>query len=274
MYHRRNLKTDNSITGLLPAIITLAIFIISNIFWGFHVGFRVLAVMIAIYSLFQFRAYHRVRNLTYLVSAIYLSTFALFLIFAPITKSGLDKNNFTSLNKFLGFIMLSLLVWLVYLMFTRKVKWKGREVFELAAMSVKDASNGFTERPYPTGKINYSRRDLFDFASFLRYNQIALPFYEENKIAFVPIKMGQEFKFLYTNNFDYKDSSWVLFDYEGNVTVHISKKDYLDYKENLSFDQLCESMGNLFKEFFELFIKGEEVRIIDRLDSLNISIFK
>ena len=274
MYHRRNLKTDNSITGLLPAIITLAIFIISNIFWGFYVGFRVLAVMIAVYSLFQFRAYSRVRNLTYLVSAIYLLSLSLFLFFAPISSSGIDKRNFTSLNKFLAFAVFSLLIWLVYLMLTRKVKWKGREVYELAAMSVKDATNGFTERPYPTGKINYSRRDLFDFASFLRSNQIALPFYEENKIAFVPIKMGKEFKFLYTNNYDYKDSSWVLFDYEGNVTVHISKKDYLDYKENLSFDQLCESMGNLFKEFFELFIKGEEVRIIDRLDSLNISIFK
>lgn len=144
MYHRRNLKSDNSITGLLPALISLAIFIISNIFWGFHVGFRVLAVIIAIYSLFQFRAYTRVRNLTYLVSAIYLLTFALFLIFAPITRSGLDKHNFTSLNKFLAFIMISLLIWLVYLMFTRKVKWKGREVYELAAMSVKDATNGFT----------------------------------------------------------------------------------------------------------------------------------
>ena len=273
MYHRRNLKTDNSITGLIPAMVSLALFVISNIFWGFQVGFRVLAIIIAIYSLFQFRAYYRVRNLTYLVSAIYLSTLALFLIFAPITKSGLDKNNFTALNKFLSFIVFSLLAWLIYLMFTRKVKWKGREVYELAAMSVKDTSNGFTERPYPTGKINYSRRDLIDFASFLRSNQIALPFYEDNKIAFVPIKMGHEFKFLYTNNANYKDESWILFDYEGNVTVHISKKDYLEYKESLSFDQLCESMGNLFKEFFELFLKGEEVRVIDRLDSLKINIF-
>jgi len=32
-------------------------------------------------------------------------------------------------------------------------------------------------------------------------------------------------------------------------------------------------MGNLFKEFFELFLKGEEVRIIDKLDSLKINIF-
>jgi len=273
MYHRRNLKSDNSINGLVPALVSLALFAISNIFWGFHVGFKVLAVIIGVYSLFQFRAYYRVRNLTYLVSAIYLLSFTLFLAFAPISSSGIDKRNFTSFNKFLAFAMISLLIWLVYLMLTRKVKWKGREVYELAAMSVKDATNGFTERPYPTGKINYSKSDLFDFASFLRRNQIALPFYEENKIAFVPIKMGQEFKFLYTNNANYKDKSWILFDYEGNVTVHISKKDYLEYKESLSFDQLCESMGNLFKEFFELFIKGEEVRIIDRLDSLKINIF-
>lgn len=85
--------------------------------------------------------------------------------------------------------------------------------------------------------------------------------------------MGHEFKFLYTNNSNYENETWILFDYDGNVTVHISKKDYLEYKETLSFDQLCESMGNLFKEFFELFLKGEEIRIIDKLDSLKISIF-
>ncbi|MBT3207302.1 MAG: hypothetical protein HN704_03255 [Bacteroidetes bacterium] len=273
MYYRRNLKANNSIAGLMPAIVSLGLFIIANIFWGFHVGFKVLALIILIYALFQFRAYHRVRSLTYLISSIYLLTFALFLFFAPISDVGLDKINFTPFNKFLAFCMFALLIWLVYLSITRKVKWKGREVYELAAMAVKETSNGFTERPYPTGKLNYSKHDLLEFASFLRSNQIALPFYEENEIAFVPIKMGQEFRFLYTNDYNYKDKSWILFDYMGNVTVHISKKDYLEYKENLSFDQLCESMGNLFKDFFELFLKGEELRIIDRLDSLKINIF-
>ncbi|MCD4771959.1 MAG: hypothetical protein K8R41_01100, partial [Bacteroidales bacterium] len=246
----------------------------SNIFWGFSVGFKVLAVIIAIIGLFQFRAYLRVRSLTYLVSSIYLLIFTVFLLLAPISNSGLNKMAFTPLNKFLGVLMMIFLVWLVYLSVTRKVKWKGREIFELAAMSIKDAKNGFTERPFPTGKINFSKSDLIEFATFLRVNQIALPFFEDNKIALVPIKMGQEFYYLYYNNIEYRDKTWIMFDYSGDVSVHISKKDYLDYKESLSFDQLCDSMGDLFKEFFDLFVKGEEVRIIDRLDSLNISIFK
>jgi hypothetical protein len=43
--------------------------------------------------------------------------------------------------------------------------------------------------------------------------------------------------------------------------------------DQLSFDRLCDSMGELFKEFFTLFLSNDGVRIIDRLDSLKVSIF-
>ena len=55
--------------------------------------------------------------------------------------------------------------------------------------------------------------------------------------------------------------------------VLVRVKDYLTYKEDLSFDRLCESLGNVFVEFLDLFKKGESVRIIDRMDALGLSIF-
>jgi len=70
---------------------------------------------------------------------------------------------------------------------------------------------------------------------FLSTNHIALPFFEEDRIVMVPVIMGKEFK--------------------------------------LSFDQLCESMGELFMEFIELFLKNEDPRIINRLNSLSVSVY-
>jgi hypothetical protein len=54
--------------------------------------------------------------------------------------------------------------------------------------------------------------------------------------------------------------------------VHIAQKDYLDYREPLAFDQLCTSLGQVFIAFFELYNKGEGVRVIDRMDDLQIAV--
>lgn len=273
MYQRRKLKADFSITGLLPAIVALSIFILTVIFWNFETGIRVLGVMFLLYSLFQFYAWSKVRNLPYFISSSYMLSVAIFLFLAPVSGDEIAKHQFTAINKFLTFTSVFLLLWLVYLMLSRKIKWKGREIFELAAMTVQDSTNGFTERPRPAGTINYTRKDLIAFSTFLRKNLIAMPWLEEDKVVFVPVKMGQEFAVLYTLRPDYTDKTWISFDFKGNVSVYISKKDYLEYVEELSFDQLCESMGNLFKEFLELFMKGEEVRIISRLDAMKINVF-
>jgi hypothetical protein len=60
---------------------------------------------------------------------------------------------------------------------------------------------------------------------------------------------------------------------DGEVSVHIARKDYLDYRQPLAFDQLCNSLGTLFVDFFELYTRGEGVRVINRLDDLRIGIF-
>ena len=273
MLFNRKLKSDTTMTGLLPAAIALALFIISILFFGHSVGFKVLAGIIFIYSAFQFLAYSRVKSLTYLLSALYMLSFAIFLVIAPIGRNGISREEFSITAKIFLVTTIVLLFILFYRLITRKVKWKGREIFELAAAPVDQNTNGFTDRPRPVGRLEYTKNDLLAFAKFLRTNHIALSFVEGDRVVFVPLIMGKEFKLLYRLNNNFQDYTRIAFHYNGEVTVQIAKSDYLEFRDQLSFDQLCESMGELFKEFMDLFLKNEGPRIIDRLDSLRISVF-
>ena len=73
---------------------------------------------------------------------------------------------------------------------------------------------------------------------------------------------------------DFSKFSYIAFDFNGDIFVNVGKNDYLKYKDQLTFDQLCESLGQLFIEFLELFKKGEGVRIIDRMNGLQLSPFE
>ena len=74
-----------------------------------------------------------------------------------------------------------------------------------------------------------------------------------DRVILLPIKMGNEFRHLFGSNIKYWDNTWVAFDYNGEVSAYISKRDYLDYKENLSCSQLCKSLGEVFIDFHENF---------------------
>ena len=77
------------------------------------------------------------------------------------------------------------------------------------------------------------------------------------------VGMGEEFGRLLGLSGDYRDATWVNFDNDGEVSVHISQNDYLEYREPLAFDKLCASLGQVFIDFFDLYKKGEGVRAID-----------
>jgi hypothetical protein len=162
---------------------------------------------------------------------------------------------------------------LVYLLVTRKFKWRGREIFELAAESIEETGNGYTSRPKPVGKLDYSLQQLHAFARFCARHLIALPYITSKNITLVPIKMGEEYGRVLGLSGDYRDASWVNFDVDGEVSVHISQKDYLDYREPLAFDQLCASFGQVYIDFFEAHKKGEGIRVVDRMDDLKLGFF-
>lgn len=138
-----------------------------------------------------------------------------------------------------------------------------RRILERAARPVDDARNGFTQRPYPSGKAVYSKGEIFGFAEFLKSRLIAIPFIESNGItlAFPEDWLGR----LYDMHGSYLDDTRVIFQFNGQVSAHITEKDYKKYQEELTFDQLCSSLGNMFIEFMELYKNGEGDLILEKI---------
>jgi hypothetical protein len=165
-------------------------------------------------------------------------------------------------------------VLILFLLATRRLKWRGSEVFELAAEPVEETGNGYTARPRPIGKVEFTRPELLAFARFCARNLIAVAYLSPRQAVLVPVRMGQEYTYLFRASGAHLDSTWISFDFDGDVAVHVSQKDYLNYLDPLAFDALCESLGHLFIEFAELHRHGEGIRIIDRMNALRMSIFE
>jgi hypothetical protein len=161
--------------------------------------------------------------------------------------------------------------WLVWIFFTKRLKFRGREVLELAALPVKPDPDGFTERPRPSGQASYTREEVLAFAEFLHSTHIAWAYLEAHRVVLVPVRrLG--YRYLYGWDVpSYEDRTWVAFDFDGNVSAQISREDYLDYREELSLDALCESMGRLFIDLLEQFKRGEGGQILERLNALGMS---
>lgn len=270
MYYSRRLKNDYSLTGLIPAMIGISFIALTTITYGKRIGFYAASLFFIIYAGFSLYIYTRTKNLSYLVASLWQFLVGLYVLSRP--KLRLVTIFDERIGALIYFLLLAATVWLLYLYFRRKAKWKGREVFELASISIETSRNGFTERPRPSGKAEYTLNELNDFAGFLQKNLIAMPYRETNRIIMVPVKMGEEFTYIFNPGKFRLSRSWIAFDFHGNVTVNISKRDYLDYREELSFDQLCENFGELFIEFLEYFKNGEQERIIYRLDELGLGL--
>jgi hypothetical protein len=268
----RKLKPDRNITGVIIPLSILPIFGLTTFIFNATTGFYTLAGMIALFSFFYLYSFIRTGNGGQLVPSLEGGfLFYMFLVIATDDFSGVFDRAEFALAYFSGLIFIGVL--LIYVLFTRKAKWRGREVFELAAVSVDDTGNGYTSRPRPVGKAEYSQKEMNAFAQFCARHLIALPYKTSKNITLVPVKMGDEFGRLLGLLGDYRDATWVNFDVNGEVSVHIAQKDYLDYREPLAFDTLCNSLGQVFIDFFDLFNKGEGVRVIDRMDDLKIGLF-
>jgi len=269
MYAIHKLKPDRSITGLIPAIMALTGGAILGIFFGATVAYAFIAIFFWIFAIYTFTAFIKTMNPGFVVAVLY-QVFAGIVVFtSPPTRLG----ERSSATMFATLCTIFFLVWLIYLMATKKIKWRGREVLELAAASVDEIGNGYTGRPLPVGKTEFTQHQIMEFAEFARRNLIAVSYVGKDRVVFVPVMTGREFPFILGLKGDYIGETWVAFGFDGNITVNISHRDYLEYREPLVFDQLCESLGNLFVEFMEIYQRGEGVRIIDRMNAVGIGIF-
>jgi len=271
----RKLKPDRGIQGLIPAIVSLVLFFLCFVLFNLHVAFTILGILILCYSLaFGFWSFYKTGNYYMLVSAFYLLSLGGVMLFikAPDTLNG-PPPEFPNEFKIVLVFFYLMLFWLIYRMVTKRFNNRGREVMELAAWDVEEGPESYTERPRPAGAVEYSKYDIIDFRNYLKKILVCYPFLEENRVVMVPVKMGDEYDVLYNPNFNYLEKTWICFDFDGQVSVHISKNDYLDYKDDLAFDHLCESLGQLFITFADFYMKGDKVRITDRLDSVKMGLF-
>ncbi|MBU8921701.1 MAG: hypothetical protein KOO63_07755 [Bacteroidales bacterium] len=264
------LKPDRSIAGLLPAFFTLAgCLLMAMIFGRDSMAWFVTMVFLS-FSILSFSSFFRTRSIGYLASACYLTMGTVALASIPGSVFGLPDR---SVYEIMRAATLPFIAWLIYVMVTKKVKWRGRELLELAADPVDRLGNGFTERPRPSGSVEYSRNEISGFADFCGRHLIVLPHRESDRIYFVIIRMGKEFFHLWNPGRDISRDSWVCFDFEGKVSVNISRDDYYEYRDDLEFDKLCASLGDLFVEFLEMHTSRQETRIIDRLNKVRTGWF-
>jgi hypothetical protein len=269
MSHEKKLKSDYSLAGLVPAFVSLVVIAIAAVIFGRRgVAFSA-TIIFAGFTGFALAAQRRTGAYSYIASFTYLLIATLALASAPDSVFGFrDRTVFN----FFKVLTLPCIGVLIYMMVTRRAKWRGRDILELAAAPVDDVTDGFTERPYPSGKADYSWGEILGFAKFCGKHMVSLPYIESERVYLVPIRMGKEYLHLWNVSRNISKDTWVCFDSDGNVTVNISKEDYYLYREDLSFDQLCDSLAGVYIEFLDLYRRDMTVRIIDRLNAVKIGI--
>ena len=269
MVRHRKLKPDRSIFGPIQPVIVLIIFGLTLVIWGIKIALIVLVLVYLLYFVFTMYAFFRVKNYYFLTAAFFQIMAAVLFTFSKIGPMPLSED----MVRGILIIMIASMVMAGYALLSGKLKWWGREIFELAAQDVQIDPETFTERPKPSGKIVYRRDDLFGFAHYYQKSLLGLCKRENNTLIFIPVKMSDWANALYNPSYNYKDHSYVAIGFDGSVSTFISKKDYLDYKEDLAFDQLTASLSNLHLDFFEWYQAGKEIRIKDSIKEVEGNIF-
>jgi hypothetical protein len=160
-----------------------------------------------------------------------------------------------------------LIVILLSLFFSIKKPRFMRDYFpvllERAARPVNSTMDGFTDRPYPAGKFDYDEATVRGFANFTRMYLIATPFYESGRTIFVLSNgLFQYFKSIMP---EFEKLTYVSFNPDGSYDVHISRKDYKRYKDQLTFDELCRSLGIVLLDIYSDFRVGQTEKILKDL---------
>jgi len=270
MLYERKTKDPNFLKVIWFPFLLFGSFFITASLAGFGPAFYVIGGITFLASMMPFITFWKTRNSGYL--AVFMWLMFLFLASVSTPSAIAEKSQAGLIILFLVGMYISMLT-VAYMTFNRKLRWRGQEVFELAALSVEDLGDSFSARPRPVGQVPISKTEMIRFVDFMTRNLIAFAFREENRVIFVLGLPGKDTRYLLGLKKDYLDDTWVAIDYDGNVTVNIIEKDYLLFKQDLDFDQLCQSMGNVIAEFLELSKQGQNSQIIDRMNALRLNPF-
>lgn len=236
--------------------VLLAAVIVARIFFG-EVGFywalgSVQVLMAGIHLLVLLQT----RNPVYLITVLFYVSLAL--VFLP-PLAGHPWRLFFAVA---GAILLILHT---FVLISKQINWRYREILELAARPVESAADGFTSRPYPSGSAEFSGEEARGLARFLRKYVVAYPVFEADRVVLVIPRYMWSYLIFFKRNYD--NETYIAFTDSGQVSVRIARPDYQAFKEELTFDQLCASLGDLFKQFMGMYRKGETKAIIERLNA-------
>jgi hypothetical protein len=268
MFYERKTKDRNLLYIIIYPIGFLLVFFGTAVTLGFEPAFYTLGGIFLLMSVIPFVSFWRTRNAGFLTLGLFQFFAFLVCLSAP---SAIEDKSQIGLIPFFMIGMYAFMLMSGYQLLNRKIKWRGQEVFELAAQPVEDIGNSYTARPRPAGQTKVSKTEMIRFVDFITTNLIAFAFREENRIVFVPVLPGKDNPYLFGLKKDYLEDTWVAIDYDGRVTVNVTEKDYLILKQDLDFDQFCASLGNLFIEFLDLSKAGQEEKIIDKMNALRLS---
>lgn len=274
MSHIRKVKSGSPIKVFVPAIISISILSLTSIFLGIEIGLKMLGGIILVYAFISFWFYYmQTRSYIYIISSSYLLAFGLVLLTMQVQHSGNHLFEFPPISRLFLIWMIFSWIWLFYLMVTGQTRWKGNHILELAAIGVEPSNNAYTERPFPVREIDFTKDEILAMTAYFRKNLIGIHYKDGDMIYFVPINNAAAMDLLFKSGFNVVEDTWIAFDPNGQVSVHISRKTYLSFKENLAFDQLCNNLGNLFIDFLDDYRKGEDVRIMDKLHTVKSDFF-
>jgi len=236
----------------------VAILICCEILFGKEAFYLMLCVMPFLAALAHLGSFLRTKNWGHLIPMLFY-VFIVLIFFPPLTFGPETRIVLAA------FAML-LFIGEILVLSSKRINWRYREILELAAASVEESADGFTPRAFPAGEAHYTKEEIIEFTKFMIKHVIAYPFVEENRVVLVvPQNM---FAYMLLLKRGYEKDTYVTFDFKGNVSVTIAKKDYQKFREELTFDQLCASLGNLFIEFLKFYQKGKSREIIDRLNAV------
>ena len=264
MYFIRKLKPAQLGSEFLIPLFALPVFLIIVVIWGIRAAWGAIAVIEFLVVLMHLNMYFRTKNNSFLWLAAAFLIVVIFAIYISIL--GMPREDPERIAMIIA--VLPAFFIMGYIVLNKKIKWRTREILELSAMPVEETRNGFTERPLSIGKIDATEKEINSFAEFISKNMIAMPYQENGKIIF---SISSSYWKQNGLRRGYEDESWISVNKSGEVNVFISQNDYLMYRDTYSFDQLCNNMGHLFIEFFELFKKGEGIRIMDKLNALHLN---
>ncbi len=234
------------LAAILAILVLASIFIVIRNFVDYETKIKIYAVVYIIFSLINLVVWLTKKSLV-----------SLSLIFICLVMAVSYFIDYKGIYVFIPLIIFwSFYGYFVYLYVKFNSRYK--KILEFAAKPVDGTADGFSSRSFPAGKAKFTEEELNAFAKFLRKHFIAFPYIDSSGVLMV---LSDQSKYWFGRPNELKNS-YVSFRFDGQVSVNIAKNDYQKYKAEYTFDELCESMGDLFKQFLFYFQEDKQENIL------------